>query len=144
MSRENMVYEGKRTLACIVASLMYAIGVNLFVVPAQLYSGGLMGICQVIRTLLVEYLPRYSEEQHHRHDVRPGLTGLAQVSGRNLLSWEEKFKLDVDYVARASLLLDIKIVFLTAVIVLRRKGISSAGSATQEEFRGVEELIDAK
>ena len=56
MSRENMVYEGKRTLACIVASLMYAIGVNLFVVPAQLYSGGLMGICQVIRTLLVEYL----------------------------------------------------------------------------------------
>ena len=96
------------------------------------------------RPLLVEYLPRYSEEQHHRHDVRPGLTGLAQVSGRNLLSWEEKFKLDVDYVARASLLLDIKIVFLTAVIVLRRKGISSAGSATQEEFRGVEELIDAK
>ena len=66
------------------------------------------------------------------------------MSGRNLLSWEEKFKLDVDYVARASLLLDIKIVFLTAVIVLRRKGISSAGSATQEEFRGVEELIDAK
>ncbi len=56
MSRENMIYEGKRTLACIVASLMYAIGVNLFVVPAQLYSGGLMGICQVIRTLLVEYL----------------------------------------------------------------------------------------
>nr|WP_300789690.1 YitT family protein [uncultured Acetatifactor sp.] len=56
MSRENMVYEGKRTLVCIVASLMYAIGVNLFVVPAQLYSGGLMGICQVIRTLLVEYL----------------------------------------------------------------------------------------
>ena len=96
------------------------------------------------RPLLVEYLPRYSEEQHHRHDVRPGLTGLAQVSCRNLLSWEEKFKLDVDYVARASLLLDIKIVFLTAVIVLRRKGISSAGSATQEEFRGVEELIDAK
>ena len=96
------------------------------------------------RPLLVEYLPRYSEEQHHRHDVRTGLTGLAQVSGRNLLSWEEKFKLDVDYVARASLLLDIKIVFLTAVIVLRRKGISSAGSATQEEFRGVEELIDAK
>ena len=96
------------------------------------------------RPLLVEYLPRYSEEQHHRHDVRPGLTGLAQVSGRNLLSWEEKFKLDVDYVARAILLLDIKIVFLTAVIVLRRKGISSAGSATQEEFRGVEELIDAK
>lgn len=56
MSRENMVYEGKRTLACIVATLMYAIGVNLFVVPAQLYSGGLMGICQVIRTLLVDYL----------------------------------------------------------------------------------------
>ena len=55
MSRENMVYEGKRTLACIVASLMYAIGVNLFVVPAQLYSGGLMGFCQVIRTILAEY-----------------------------------------------------------------------------------------
>lgn len=96
------------------------------------------------RPLLVEYLPRYSEEQHRRHCVRPGLTGLAQVSGRNLLSWEEKFKLDVDYVARAGLLLDIKIVFLTAVIVLRRKGISSVGSATQEEFRGVEETADAK
>lgn len=96
------------------------------------------------RPLLVKYLPHYTIEQHHRHEVRPGLTGLAQVSGRNLLSWEERFRLDVDYVEHVSLLLDIKIIFLTAAVVLRRKGICSAESATQEEFRGMEETANVK
>ena len=91
------------------------------------------------RPLLVKYLPRYSAEQHRRHDVRPGLTGLAQVSGRNAISWEEKFALDVEYVDRVSFFLDIKIVFLTVVVVFRRSGIHSSTSETQEEFLGTKE-----
>lgn len=89
--------------------------------------------------MLVKYLPRYSAEQHRRHDVRPGLTGLAQVSGRNAISWEEKFALDVEYVDRVSFFLDIKIVFLTVVVVFRRSGIHSSTSETQEEFLGTKE-----
>lgn len=86
------------------------------------------------RPLLVKYLPYYSEEQKHRHDVRPGLTGYAQANGRNLLSWEERFQLDLYYVNNVSLLLDIKILFKTVAAVLKREGISSETSVTMEDF----------
>lgn len=90
------------------------------------------------RPLLVRYLPRYTAEQRRRHDVRPGLTGLAQVKGRNALSWEEKFKLDVEYVDNITFLGDMKIILGTVKAVLKREGISSATSATMEEFMGTE------
>lgn len=90
------------------------------------------------RPLLVSYLPLYNETQRHRHDVRPGLSGLAQCSGRNLLSWEERFALDVEYVQHVSLGLDISIVFRTIRGVFRREGISSETSVTMEPFRGSE------
>lgn len=88
------------------------------------------------RPLLVKYLPLYSEEQRHRHDVRPGLTGLAQVNGRNAITWEEKFSLDVTYVKNITLSGDVKILFDTVKAVLKRDGISSETSATMEEFKG--------
>ena len=88
------------------------------------------------RPLLVEYLPLYSPEQGRRHDVRPGLTGWAQVKGRNSLSWEDKFEYDVWYVDHQSFFLDLKIIFLTFVTVLARKGINQEGSATMERFTG--------
>lgn len=88
------------------------------------------------RPLLVKYLERYSDEQRHRHDVRPGLTGLAQVNGRNALSWEDKFKLDLEYVSNITLLGDIKILFQTVSKVLKRDGISSESNVTMEEFMG--------
>ena len=88
------------------------------------------------RPLLVRYLPRYNEEQRHRHDVLPGLTGLAQVNGRNALSWEEKFKYDVEYARNVSFALDMKIIFMTVGKVLKRDGISSAAHATMPEFMG--------
>lgn len=88
------------------------------------------------RPLLVRYLPLYSEEQHRRHLVRPGLSGWAQVNGRNTVSWEEKFNLDVEYVDKMSFLLDVKIFFMTIMSVLKREGISSETSATMEEFMG--------
>ncbi len=88
------------------------------------------------RPLLPEYLPRYSQQQHRRHDVMPGLTGYAQVCGRNAISWEEKFKLDVWYVEHQSLFLDIKILFKTVATVFGHKGISSDSSVTMEEFMG--------
>lgn len=88
------------------------------------------------RPLLVRYLPLYNEHQRHRHDVRPGFTGYAQVNGRNSISWEEKFDLDVYYTQNVSLLLDIKIIFKTIKVVLVREGISSETSATMEEFMG--------
>lgn len=88
------------------------------------------------RPLLVEYLPLYSEEQSLRHNVRPGITGWAQVNGRNAISWEEKFKLDVWYVRNQSFLLDIKILFLTVKKVFIREGISSSDSVTMEKFKG--------
>ena len=88
------------------------------------------------RPLLVRYLPRYSAKQRRRHEVRPGLTGYAQVNGRNLLSWDEKFALDVEYVDNISFLMDLKIVCKTVGSVLMRKGISQEGSATMEEFMG--------
>ena len=89
------------------------------------------------RPLLVKYLPRYTEKQRHRHDVRPGLTGYAQVNGRNLLSWEEKFKLDVEYTEKICFSLDAKIVAGTFGSVFSRKGISSETSETMEEFEGI-------
>lgn len=90
------------------------------------------------RPLLMEYLPLYSPEQYRRHEVRPGVTGWAQVNGRNALSWEEKFKLDVWYVDHQSLWLDIKILWLTVKKVLVRDGISAAGEATMPVFKGAE------
>ena len=88
------------------------------------------------RPLLVKYLPYYSEEQRHRHDVRPGLTGYAQVHGRNGISWEEKFRLDVEYTKNVTFSEDVKIIFMTVVKVVRREGISSKTSDTMEEFMG--------
>ena len=88
------------------------------------------------RPLLMDYLPLYSAEQSRRHEVRPGITGWAQVNGRNALSWDEKFKLDVWYVDNRSLWLDIKILWLTVRKVLVRDGISAAGEATMPRFTG--------
>ena len=88
------------------------------------------------RPLLVKYLPLYNDEQRRRHEVRPGLTGYAQINGRNAISWEEKFKMDVQYVDSISLWSDIKILFGTVSSVLKRDGINSETSATMEEFLG--------
>lgn len=88
------------------------------------------------RPLLVKYLPLYSDEQRKRHNVRPGLTGLAQVSGRNAISWEEKFKLDNDYIKKVTLWQDIKIIFKTVGKVFAHSGISQEGQATMEFFTG--------
>lgn len=90
------------------------------------------------RPLLVQYLPLYNEKQRHRHDVRPGITGLAQVNGRNSLSWTEKFDLDVEYVKSISFMTDVKIVLKTVKTVLSKQGISSAESVTMEAFKGNE------
>lgn len=88
------------------------------------------------RPLLMEYLPLYSAEQARRHEVRPGITGWAQVNGRNAISWEDKFKLDVWYVDNRSLWLDIKILWMTVLRVVRRSDISQDGHATMEKFGG--------
>jgi lipopolysaccharide/colanic/teichoic acid biosynthesis glycosyltransferase len=90
------------------------------------------------RPLLMKYLPLYTPEQMRRHDVRPGLTGWAQVNGRNALTWEDKFKLDLWYVDHRTTLLDLKILLQTAASVLKREGISSAQAATMPEFTGSE------
>lgn len=89
------------------------------------------------RPLLMEYLPLYNPEQYRRHEVRPGITGWAQVNGRNALSWEDKFKLDVWYVDNQSFLLDLKILFLTVKKVLVRDGINAKGEATVSKFTGI-------
>lgn len=94
------------------------------------------------RPLPVAYLPRYSPEQARRHDVRPGITGLAQVCGRNSLSWESKFALDVEYVDDTSFGLDMRILWATVGVVLRRDGISAAGEATASEFQGSRVVAD--
>lgn len=90
------------------------------------------------RPLLMEYLPLYSPEQARRHEVRPGITGWAQVNGRNAISWEEKFALDVWYVDNRSVWLDLRIIWLTILKVVKREGISAAGEATMPKFRGSE------
>lgn len=88
------------------------------------------------RPLLMQYLSRYSPEQAKRHNVKPGITGWAQVNGRNAISWEQKFKYDVEYVEKQSILLDMKILWMTFINVLQRKGISADGHVTMEEFKG--------
>ena len=88
------------------------------------------------RPLLVEYLERYNDEQKRRHEVRPGITGWAQVNGRNAISWEEKFKYDVEYVDKLNFFLDMKIVFLTIKKIVVKEGISQEGNATMEKFTG--------
>jgi len=88
------------------------------------------------RPLLVEYLPIYNETQKHRHDVRPGITGLAQVNGRNAISWEKKFEYDVYYAKNLSFMLDVKIALQTIEKVLKRSGVSKEGQATTEKFNG--------
>lgn len=92
------------------------------------------------RPLLVRYLPRYNERQRRRHDVRPGLTGWAQVNGRNAISWEQKFEYDVEYVEKESFLFDVKIILMTVGKVLHRSGISQEGNVTMEEFMGTKEV----
>lgn len=96
------------------------------------------------RPLLVAYLPRYNEFQHHRHDVRPGLTGYAQAHGRNAVSWEDKFAMDVWYTQHITFFGDMKIIFETIKTVLKREGISSESSATMEEFMGTSEEVVSK
>ncbi|MBM3454918.1 MAG: sugar transferase [Bacteroidetes bacterium] len=88
------------------------------------------------RPLLKQYLDRYTSEQARRHEVKPGITGWAQVNGRNAISWEEKFRYDVEYVEKQSFLFDLKILWMTFFNVIRRKGISAEGHATMEEFKG--------
>ena len=88
------------------------------------------------RPLLVQYLPLYSEEQHRRHEVRPGISGWAQCHGRNAISWNEKLKMDVWYVDHCSFLVDLKIIFITIKKVIKREGISSSTSSTMEAFTG--------
>lgn len=88
------------------------------------------------RPLLVRYLPRYNEEQRHRHDVRPGLTGYAQAHGRNAVSWEDKFAMDVWYTKNITFLGDVKIIWDTVMTVIKRDGVSSETSSTMEEFMG--------
>ena len=96
------------------------------------------------RPLLVRYLSRYNEHQARRHEVRPGFTGLAQVNGRNTISWEKKFDLDVEYVDNITFLGDWKIIFQTVLTVLRKEGITSETSATMEEFMGTPEIISGE
>lgn len=93
------------------------------------------------RPLLVKYLPLYNDRQRHRHDVKPGFTGLAQVNGRNAISWEEKFEWDVKYVESIGFLLDVQIVWKTIGVVFHKSGISSETSATMEEFAGSGKLL---
>jgi lipopolysaccharide/colanic/teichoic acid biosynthesis glycosyltransferase len=88
------------------------------------------------RPLLIDYLPLYSAEQVRRHEIRPGITGWAQVNGRNAISWNEKFEMDVWYVDNQSFSLDIKILFLTLIKVIKRDGISHNNHATMEKFKG--------
>ena len=96
------------------------------------------------RPLLVAYLPRYNEFQHHRHDVRPGLTGYAQAHGRNAVSWEDKFAMDVWYTQHITFIEDVRIIFETINTVLKREGISSESSATMEVFMGTPEGVTPK
>lgn len=96
------------------------------------------------RPLLVRYLERYNEEQHHRHDVRPGLTGYAQAHGRNSVSWEDKFAMDVWYTKNVTFITDVKIIIDTVKTVVKKEGISSDTSATMEEFFGTLEGVTAQ
>ena len=88
------------------------------------------------RPLLMEYLGRYTPEQARRHNVKPGITGWAQINGRNAISWDEKFKLDLWYVDNWNIFLDLKIIFITLIKVIKREGVSAEGHATMPEFKG--------
>jgi lipopolysaccharide/colanic/teichoic acid biosynthesis glycosyltransferase len=94
------------------------------------------------RPLVMQYLPLYSKEQFRRHDVKPGITGWAQVNGRNLIGWDDRFKLDVWYVDNKSLRLDLKILWLTFLIVLNKNGVSPTGSVTMPSFKGADKIED--
>lgn len=96
------------------------------------------------RPLLVQYLDRYNEEQHHRHDVRPGLTGYAQVKGRNTVSWEDKFAMDIWYTKNVTFFGDVRIIWDTVMTVLKQEGITSETSVTMEVFQGTPDGIHAK
>ena len=96
------------------------------------------------RPLFVKYLSLYNEEQRHRHDVLPGLTGYAQVHGRNAISWERKFELDIEYINKVSLFGDILIILQTILSVLKKEGINSENSATVEEFKGTPKEVEMK
>ena len=96
------------------------------------------------RPLLMQYLERYNTEQARRHEVKPGITGWAQVNGRNAISWEEKFRLDVEYVDKQSFILDIRILWMTFLSVIKRRGINANGHVTMEEFMGSSEKINLK
>ncbi len=96
------------------------------------------------RPLLVEYLDYYNEEEKHRHDVRPGLTGLAQISGRNAISWEEKFNKDIEYIHNISFKIDIKIILKTIIKVFKREGITQKNNATMENLRIIREKNNEK
>lgn len=93
------------------------------------------------RPLLVEYLPLYNDYQNRRHEVRPGITGLAQVNGRNAISWAERFDFDIQYVDNVSLLLDCKILCKTVLTVFKRKGVNASNTVTMEKFRGQEDSM---
>ena len=95
------------------------------------------------RPLLVEYLPYYTEEEHHRHDVRPGLTGLAQISGRNLLNWDDKFRKDLEYVKNVTFIKDFKIVLKTFYTVIKREGINTQNSATMISLDSERKKVNA-
>ncbi len=95
------------------------------------------------RPLMMKYLPRYTPEQARRHEAKPGITGWAQVNGRNTVAWEEKFKLDVWYVDNWNVWLDIKILFKTAALVFQRSGVTEEGYVTMTEFMGTEQKIDS-
>lgn len=92
------------------------------------------------RPLLIQYLPLYNEHQKRRHEVKPGLSGLAQINGRNAIRWEKKFNYDIEYVKNVSFLLDLKITIKTVIKVLEREGINSSGSITMEKFKGTKEI----
>jgi lipopolysaccharide/colanic/teichoic acid biosynthesis glycosyltransferase len=96
------------------------------------------------RPLLMHYLERYNTEQARRHEVKPGITGWAQVNGRNAISWEEKFRFDIEYVNKQSFILDIKILWMTFLSLIQRKGINANGHVTMEEFKGSSEKINVK
>ena len=96
------------------------------------------------RPLLVEYLPYYTEDEKHRHDVRPGLTGFAQINGRNSISWEEKFNDDLKYIKKITFIGDIKIILKTIIKVFKREGISQKGNATMEKFTDTRKVVTEK
>ena len=140
--------DSRNESGCLLADAMRLTRVGRFLRSTSLdelpeFFNVLQGDMSIVgpRPLLMRYLGRYSAEQMRRHEVKPGITGWAQINGRNAITWEEKFKLDVWYVDHQSLWLDLKIIILTLLKVLRREGISHAGHATMEEFWGTQPKV---